>query len=182
MSRLKKFLVRLLIVVLVLLIISFILFLLQAFFGLFDPQIAWIKGVVTETDAKFSADVFAGISVGTVGLMIVVSFFPVFMKGVNNRQYFMGLRRGVISAFVFYLSDTLYRWLGEINRFYMILTMVIVVIITFILIEVLSLSTKENEEVSFRTDLVSAIVSGLVFGVLLKLFSTIVHFFGSVAG
>lgn len=182
MSRLKKFLIKVLIVFTTLLIVGFILFLLQAFFGLFDPQIAAVRNIVSETDAKLSADIFSGISVGTVALLIIVSIFPVFMKGVNNRQYFVGLRRGIIAAFVFYLSDSLYRWLETINRFYMILTMIIVIIITFILIEALSLSAKQDEEVSFRTDMVAAIVSGLMFGVLLKLFFMVSRFFGVFAG
>lgn len=182
MSRLKKFLVKLLVVFVALLVIGFVLLMLQVFFGLFNYQIDLIRKVFSETDAKLSSDVFAGISVGTVILLAVVGLFPVLMKGVNNRQYFIGLRRGVISAFVFFVSDSLYRWLETINRFYMILSMILVIIITFILIEILALSAKAENEVSLRTDLASSVVSGLIFGVLLKLIFICGEFFKAVAG
>jgi hypothetical protein len=180
MSRLKKFLIKVLVVFLTLAVIGLVLFLLQVFFGLFNNQVDLVKKIFSETDAKLSSDVFTGISVGTVALLLVVGLFPVLMKGVDNRQYFVGLRRGVISSFVFYLSDNLYIWLGSINRFYMILSMVVVIIITFILIEALALSAKKEDEVSFRTDLTSAVVAGLIFGVLLKLFMMGSTFFKTI--
>ena len=52
------------------------------------------------------------------------------MRGVNNKQYFVATWRGVISSFVFLVTQSLYEYAEKISRFYLIVAIIGVVILS----------------------------------------------------
>jgi hypothetical protein len=150
-------------------VIGGVLFLLHFFFGIFDSLIIYLNQDITKLNSTLSSEVVAGISIGGVLLVAFIVIFPLFMKGIKKKQYFVSLQRGIISSMVFYFSTLLYQYTENISRFFLLLSVVIVMLVTVIMIEIVTLSMKEAKQAEFRTDVVSAIASGLAFGVLLKL-------------
>lgn len=168
-KELKKFIVRLFIIVLIIAIAGFVLYILQTQMHLFDEQVKYFEEKIALTDRGLQIQFIAGISIGTILFIIFITLIPLLMRKVDNKTYIKSLQRGILSAFVFFISDALYKWLEEFGRVYMIIAIIAVVLITIILIEIFTLSMKEHEEITVKTDLIAAIVSGLLFGVILKI-------------
>jgi hypothetical protein len=124
---------------------------------------------INKLNSTLSSEVVTGISIGGVLLILLVIIFPFFMRGIKKKQYFVSLQRGIISSLVFYFSTLLYQYTENISRFFLFLSVVIVIFVTVVLIEVITLSLKEAKQAEFRTDIVAAIASGLSFGVLMKM-------------
>ncbi|HUW39509.1 MAG TPA: hypothetical protein VMV90_00760 [Rectinemataceae bacterium] len=146
-----------------------ILFFIQRSFGLFDREIAAIGSFLAAADTDLSNEAFAGISLGSLALVLGLCLLPVFVKKFDNKAYLRGLRRGLISALVFFVSNGLYSVAARASRLYLIGAIAIVVVVSALLVEGIALAVRETEERSFRTDIVASIASGLLFSVLLKL-------------
>lgn len=168
-KRATRFIIRVLKVTLVLVLIGLVLYAIQYFFHAFDSQIAVVNSYISKINGTLSEQAISGISLGTLALVIAATFIPFFMKGIHKKTYWKSLGRGLVSALVFFISTSIYEYAEKISRFYLLLAIIGVIVITFVLIEALSLSMRDEEEVAFRTDIFASIVSGLLFGVLLKL-------------
>ncbi len=169
MPRVINYLKRIFITIIVFAVLLAGLYVIQYYFHLFDNVIEFINQDIGIVNGTLSAELLTGISIGMIFLVLFIFFFPFFIKGINKIKYLESVYRGVISAFVYFISDQAYRLTEKISRFYFFVTIVIVIMITIILIEIVSLSVKKEKEVEMRTDIVSAIVAGLVFGLVLKL-------------
>lgn len=168
-SRLSVFIRKLILVLVGLALFGIILAAVQVIFHPFDSILAWASASVGDLDSRMSHEAFKGITVGSLALIVAICIFPIFLSRIDEKAYARGLWRGLVSAAVFYLSTELYNLAYESGRIHFILSILGVVVVSAIVIEGVSLAVKEEQEKSFRTDIVSSIASGLLFGVLLKL-------------
>jgi hypothetical protein len=168
-SRFARYLKRLLAAALVLCLLGLALAAVQALFHPFDELIAKGLAYIDDLDAKLSREAFNGITIGSLVLILALCFFPIFLTKIDERAYARGLWRGVISAAVFYLSTELFAVATAIGRVHFLLSVLAVVVVCAIVVEGVSLAVREEEEKSFRTDVIASIASGLLFGVLVKL-------------
>ena len=142
---------------------------LQVQYGLFDREIAKASAIVAAADARLSNEAFAGISLGSLILVLALCVIPVFMRKIDGRGYRRALWRGLVSAAVFFVSTALYSFAESVSRFYLLAAIALVIVVSALLVEGISLAVREEDERSFRTDIVAAIASGLLFAVVLKL-------------
>jgi hypothetical protein len=156
-----------------LVIVGYALIFLQVFTHVFDAQIQFLNTILITANNQLSKEVVSGLTVGMVILIPLLVFFPLLHKGIQKSKYFISLFRGCIAASIFFLSELLFKFLEEQNRIYFLISIGLVIIITFILIEVIVGFSSKKNEASFRTDIVASIVSGLLFSLLLKLFTLI---------
>lgn len=168
-SPFARFLHRLarLVVVLGLLWLTFVA--VQAAFHPFDSVIAQAKAFVAGLDSNLSKEAFNGITLGSLVLILALCVFPIFLSKIDEKAYARGLWRGVIATAVFYLSNELYAMAAKESRMHFLAALFGVVIVTSIVVEAISLAVREEEQRSFRTDIVSSIASGLLFSVIIKL-------------
>src|SRR5208283_5889669 len=100
----------------------------------------------------FFIQLAAGITVGTILLLIFIFIFPLLTKKVNTKDYLKSIILGIIASFAFFISQTIYQYFEKLGKFYMIISILAVTIITFIIIEIMPLAFKsERKEVEFRT-------------------------------
>ena len=122
----------------------------------------------------------AGISVGTILILLFIFIFPLFTKKVNTKEYLKNIILGIIASFVFYISQTIYQYFEKFGRYYMIISILAVTIITFIIIEIMLLAFQsERKEVAHRTSILGCIASGLIFGIVLNLTFIAIEYFKS---
>jgi len=147
----------------------------QAAFHPFDALIAKGAAFVNDLDSKLTSEAFNGITLGSLVLVMALCVFPVFLRRIDERAYGRSLWRGLIAAAVFYVSNELYAVASRVSRVNFIFAILAVIVVTAVVVEGVSLSVKEDEEKSFRTDVVASIASGLLFGVLVKLAQYGIH-------
>ncbi len=109
--------------------------LLQVLFHLFNGPLNDLRDYLSTANGIIYSRMALGISVGTVIVLAVLLVFPILIHNINTRSYFKGLYRGVISAAIFYFSKSLYAYLSSFSQLYMLLSMLVVVVITFMLIQ-----------------------------------------------
>lgn len=170
-----RFLRRVLIIGLVLFIIAGGLAIVQLMFGTFDPAIAQVTTWIAEANNVANTNLITGISIGMILLAILASVLPLVSRKINRKQYLVATQRGVLASLVFFFSQMLYTWAENLSRFWLIVAIVGVAIVTMIIIETLALLMRQDEEVAFRTDLIASIAAGLVSGIVLKLIEVIAH-------
>jgi hypothetical protein len=168
-SRFARYLRNLILIAVILAVIVLVLAGIQAIFHPFDALIAKVLAFVGDLDSKLTREAFNGITLGSLVLIVALCIFPLFLKRIDEKAYARGLWRGLIAASVFFVSNRLFALASKIGRVHFIVTMLAVVVVTAIVVEGVSLAVKEEEERSFRTDVVASITSGLLFGVLVKL-------------
>lgn len=171
LSRAGRFLKRVLIVVLLLAVVAGGLVSVQLVAHPFDREIKLATDWLGQANGLIDRDLMAGLSLGMIVLVLIVAVLPLLMRNVNRSQYFVATQRGVIASVVFFATQLLYNWAESINRFYLIVAMVGVIVVTFVMVETLSLlmHNEQKEENAFRTDLLASFASGLVSGVVIKL-------------
>ena len=126
----------------------------------------------------FFIQLAAGITVGTILLLIFIFIFPLFTKKVNTKDYLKSIILGIIASFAFFISQTIYQYFEKLGKFYMIISILAVTIITFIIIEIMPLAFKsERKEVEFRTSILGSVASGLIFGIVLNLTFVAIDYF-----
>jgi hypothetical protein len=165
----RSFLKRLLITVIILSVIAVAAYLLQLFFGIFDKPFADLRHYLAMADKMVVEQWVTGISVGTILGVILLLVIPIFSRNIDTRSYFKNIYTGIISSLIFYISNIAYGFIEKINKFYLFLSIIAVIIIAFILIQIIAGMFRKDNGVQFRTDVVSGITAGLIFGVLLKL-------------
>jgi hypothetical protein len=168
-TRLTRYLRNLFRVAATLVLLVLVLAGIQSIFHPFDALIAKGMALVDDVESKLTSEAFNGITLGSLVLIIALCVFPLFLKRIDEKAYARGLGRGVISAAVFYLSNRIFAFASSIGRVHFIVTVLAVIVVTAIVVEGVSLAVREEEEKSFRTDVVASIASGLLFGVLVKL-------------
>jgi hypothetical protein len=168
-SRFRRYFRRLGRVALALGLLALVLYLVQAIFHPFDEAIARSLAYAEGLDANLSHEAFAGISMGSLVLILAICLFPFLLKKIDEAAYLRGLWRGLVSAAVFFLSTKLFALASGASRVYFLLAAFGIIVLTLIVVEGLSLAVREEDERSFRTDVAASIASGLLFGVLVKI-------------
>lgn len=146
-----------------------VLALVQLFFHPFDFVLETADARLAAVDTTLTSEQFAGVSIGSLALVLVVAAIPLFKKGVRRRQYGVSFWRGILSSAIFLGSDKLYRYVQGLGRLYFTATMALFVAVTIVLIEIVSRMGSLENEADTRTELIASIVSGLVFGLLVQL-------------
>jgi len=173
-KRAKRFLNRVLVVALLFSMVAVIFAAIEQRYHPFAAQIKTVTDWLTNTEKLLSSNEIMGISGGMIALTLIVCLFPMFMPKVNKKQYRTNTFRGVIASVVFFFTQIFYTRAELLGQLHLIGAMVLAIIVTVIIIEFLSLLTRNEEEVSFRTDLLAAAASGLASGIVIKLIGVVV--------
>jgi hypothetical protein len=164
--------VRFLKVLLGLFILVGLVYSLQYFFHVLDSPLKTLNKYLSATNGIIFKEMIWGISTGTLLFIAILIIFPIFMKNINTRSYFKNLYSGILSSFIFFISQWIYKFCEKIGKFYLVLSMAGLSIITLILIGFIARAyKKEADKVEFRTQYIASITAGLIFGILLQLFS-----------
>ncbi|HEX7713938.1 MAG TPA: hypothetical protein VF531_07920 [Bacillota bacterium] len=143
---------------------------LQISYQIFDAPLAMVHEYLSRANQVYNGKLGAGITVGTVILIGVLLAAPFFTRKINTSMYFSNLKQGIISSFIFLLSQTIFNYFNKFGSFYLLLAMLGVAIITLVLVRMaVRLFKNEKEGVEFRTSFISSVAAGLIFGVLLNL-------------
>lgn len=163
----KKFIGFLLFV----LLLGIIIYGLQYYFQIFNIEyLGQISEELTFLNKIFNNEIAAGISMGTVLLTVMLLIIPIFAKDINTRSYFKNIKQGVVSSFIFYLSQLINAHLEKIGQVFLLISIIATIIITIILIQVGAKIFRDKEEAEeFRTGYIASITAGLVFSVLLQM-------------
>ncbi len=146
-----------------------LLAMVQAFFHPFDFVLEKADASLAAVDLVLTHDQFAGVSIGTLALVLVVAALPLGKKGVRRRQYGVSFWRGLLSSGIFLATDKLYRYVQGLGMLYFSATMAIFIAATIVLVEIISRIGRLEDEADTRTELIASIVSGLVFGLVVQL-------------
>ena len=167
-SKFGKFLI----VLLLLVVMIGILWGLQYYVHIFNKPLKMFNTYIFKANHIMYKDMFWGISTGTLLFIALLIVLPVLMRKINTRSYFKNLFQGVISSFIFFISQMIYQICERISKFYLLMTLIGIVLITLILIRIVAgMYKKETDQVEFRTSFVASITAGLIFSVLLQLIS-----------
>ena len=159
-----------------------LLALVQLFFHPFDFVLEKADASLAAVDLVLTQDQFAGVSIGSLALVLVVAALPLFKKGVRRKQYALSFWRGILSSVVFLATDKLYRYVQGLGLLYFSATMAIFVALTIVLIEIISRMGKIEDEADTRTELIASIVSGLAFGLIVQLGEYLLKLIGRYLG
>lgn len=145
---------------------------LQYFFHILDRPLEIFNNYLSAANGVISKEMIWGISTGMLLFIVILIVFPVFMKNINTRSYFKNLYSGILSSFIFFVSQWIYKFCEKISQFYLILSIAGLSIVTLILIGFITrMYKREEDKVEFRTQYIASITAGLIFGILLQLFS-----------
>lgn len=168
-SRFGRYLRRLAGIALALAIVALVLAAIQAAYHPFDAALARLAALTDDLDSRMSREAFKGITIGSLALLLALCVFPLFLRRIDEKAYARGLWRGVVAAAVYYLSSRLFEAASSLGRIRLIMVMIVAIVAGAIVVEGISLAVREENEKSFRTDVVASIASGFLFGVLVKL-------------
>jgi hypothetical protein len=178
MKKAGSYILKLLLSVLILGIILFILYYINKSFHIFDAPIDQLQDQLKSINRVFLNNIIAGISVGTVLLLVFIFVFPLMTKKINTRVYIQNIILGVISSFVFFVSQLIFQYFEKYGKFYMVISIASTIIITIIIVEIMSLSFKsDKKEIEFRTSVLGCIASGLIFGIVLNIVLLVMGYF-----
>jgi hypothetical protein len=146
-----------------------VLSLVQILFQPFDAIIERVQESLSTADRTLQGNAVAGVSLGTIVLVVAVAAIPLFKRGVRRRQYGLSFWRGLLSSAIFLATDRLYRYVQDLGLFYFCATLALFIAATIVLVEIVSRVGRQDAESDTRTELLASIVSGLVFGLLVQL-------------
>jgi hypothetical protein len=169
MKKVYQILKKLFFILLSLGVLSAILYVIHRTIYSFTPWLTEIEGKLNAISGNVKSDLVAGVSIGALVLTLLVVIFPLMIKNTDKKEYLNSLRRGLISASIFYISNNLFIFMESLSLTYLIISVVLVMIITFILIEAIVSLKKKEKEISERSKLLASMAAGLAFGILLKL-------------
>lgn len=160
-------------------VILFALYFINNTFKIINVPVNQIEFKLKEVNNLFFMQIAAGVTVGTILLLIFIFILPFFTKRINTKEYIKNIILGVIASFVFFISNTVYQYFEKFGKFYKIAAIVVTVLATFLIIELMSMTFKSQEKgIGFRTAVLGCIASGLIFGIVLNLVLLIFkHFF-----
>ncbi|MBN2811332.1 MAG: hypothetical protein JXP39_05510 [Spirochaetales bacterium] len=168
-KRAARFLNRIIEATIILFGIIVILALVQHGTGIFTPILREFSNRMAQAERLLDKRTMLGISSGMIVFTLASLLFPLFLRRVNKAQYRVNTLRGIISSVVFFFTQMLYSWAALKSRLHMFASMALAIIATLVIIEFLSHLISNEEEVSFRTDLLSAASSGLAAGIVIRL-------------
>lgn len=168
-KRVFSFIRNVVVVLAIIVLIGVVVWVVQSTTGLLDPLIVEAQRLLELANGVLDTPLMAGISASMIVLSLVVLFIPLLMKGIQKKQYLTAVRRGIVASGVFFVSQLLYAWAETEGRSILLVSMVLVLVGSFILIELLARMLRAEEEASFRTDMVASMASGLMSGMVLKL-------------
>lgn len=134
-----------------------------------DPFIAYVNQDVGAVGATLSNELVAGVSLASLVLFVILLLIPLAMRGVHNGQFLGSFTRGILSSVVFLVSNWIYSELQGFGRFWLLVGIVSMIVVTVVLIELITRAGREKDEVNTRTDLMASITSGLAFSLLLNI-------------
>jgi hypothetical protein len=170
MKKVGNFLLRLIIILTIVSLIIFCLYFFNQIFHFWKIPAFKIQSELKEVNKIFFIQIAAGVSVGAILLLIIVFIFPFFTKNVDTKNYIKNLILGLVASFVFFLSQTIYKYFEKFGSFYKILSIIAVTIITLIIVEIMALFFhNRKKEIEFRTTILAGIASGLIFGIILNI-------------
>lgn len=137
------------------------------------------KGQFSALDRTLSSNLVAGVSLGTVVVVLIVAAVAALGRGVHRRQYAVSFWRGLLSSAIFLLSDTFYRLIQDLGQLYYVASIALFVAITLVLVEILARWGNAAEERERRTEFLASIVSGLCFALVVQVGEA---FFSSIPG
>jgi len=150
----------------------------QVYFHPFDIVLDRADASLAAMDRVLTQDEVAGVSMGSLALVLAVAALPLFRKGVRRRQYAVSFWRGLLSSVIFLATDKLYRYVQGLGVLYFSATLALFLAVTIVLVEIISRAGKAEDEEDTRTELIASIVSGLVFGLLVQLGEHLLRFIG----
>lgn len=106
-SRFARYVSRLVRTAVALAVLGLILALAQAAYHPFDALLAKGSALVADLDSKMSREVFNGITIGSLALILALSVFPIFLTRIDEKAYARGLWRGVSAVVVASISSGL---------------------------------------------------------------------------
>ena len=169
MKRAANFIEKLIFKTLILSTILFAIYYAYKVLRIGQVPLEQIESKLKDVNNVLFMQLAAGITVGTILILIFIFIFPLFTKKVNTKEYLKNIILGIIASFVFYISQTIYQYFENFGKFYMLMSILAVTIITFIIIEIMSLVFQSGrKEVAFRTSILGCIASGLIFGIVLN--------------
>lgn len=169
MSSLKIFLSRILALVLISLLVVIGLVIIQQIWGTFTPLIDYLNQDLQAVDSTLGAELVAGISLGGLVVFLILLLIPILTPGVNTKNFLSAFFRGLLASAVFLATNYFYARMEELGRFYLLASMALAIVVTFVLIEIIALSGRKEDQKAVRTDLSASIASGLAFGLILEL-------------
>lgn len=162
----KKFIGFLLLI----LLLGSIIYGLQYYFHIFDEPLRQLNENLSFMNKLVNNQIITGLSIGTVIFILLLIIIPVLAKDINTKSYFKNIKQGVISSFIFYLSQQINSYFEKIGQIYLVLSILATIIITIVLIQVVTKMFHNKEEaMEFRTGYIASITAGLVFSVLLQM-------------
>ena len=166
----KTGLIRFLQVLLGILILTGSVYGLQYFFHILDGPMQYFNRYLSIVNGMVFKEMFWGISTGMILFLLILIVFPVFMKNVNTRSYFKNLFSGILSSFIFFITQWIYEFCEKISQFYLILSIAGLSVVVLVLIGIVTrIYKKEEDKIEFRTQYIASITAGLIFSILLKL-------------
>jgi hypothetical protein len=174
-SRAVRFLRKVFLTLVLLAAAALALALVQYFCHPFGKQIEAAKRLFANADSLAGKEMLRGISLGMIAFVAAAGLFPLLLKGVDRKQYLVATQRAVIASVILFFSQMLYNWVRTFGFLHLIITMAASTVIALVLIETFSLLIRDDKQVAFRTDLLAAISSSLIAGIILNLIS---HSFG----
>lgn len=161
----------------IVLLLGSILYGLQYYYHTFDEPLRQMTENLTFLNKILNNQIITGISLGTALFILMLLIIPFFAKDINTKSYFKNIKQGVVSSFIFYLSQLINSYLEKIGRVYLLVSIFAMMIITIILVQIgAKMFRKKEDAMEFRTGYIASITAGLVFSVLLKMLTMGIDF------
>lgn len=162
----KKFIGFLLLVM----ILGSVLYGLQYYYHVFDEPLRQMNENLTLFYKIINNQIITGISLGTALFILLLLIIPFFAKDINTKSYFKNIKQGVVSSFIFYLSQLINSYFEKIDQVYLLISIFGTMLITIILVQIgAKIFRNQEDEMEFRTGYIASITAGLVFSVLLQI-------------
>jgi hypothetical protein len=105
MKRTANFIEKLIFKTLILSAILFALYYISKIFSVWNEPLNQIESKINDVNHVFFMQLAAGITVGTILLLMFIFIFPLFTKKVNTKGYLKNIILGIIASFVFFVSQ-----------------------------------------------------------------------------
>jgi hypothetical protein len=171
-----KKIVKFILTIIIFGVILFALYFINNIFKIINIPVNQIEFKLIEVNNLFFIQIAAGVTVGTILLLIFIFILPFFTKKINTKEYIKNIILGVIASFVFFLSNTVYQYFEKFGKFYVLIAITVTVIVSFLIIELMTMTfNSEKKGIEFRTAVLGCIASGLIFGIVLNLVLLLFH-------
>lgn len=162
----KKFIGFLLLIM----ILGAVLYGLQYNYHVFDEPLKQMNKSLAFFNKIINNQIITGISLGTALFILLLLIIPFFTKDINTKSYFKNIKQGVVSSFIFYLSQLISSYFKKIGQVYLLISIFGTMLITIILVQIGAKTFRNQEDaMEFRTGYIASITAGLVFSVLLQI-------------